>query len=406
MAVMPRSALIVDDSRTALAALSRLLRAQGLSVDTVESGPEAIDTLRNNAHIGMVFLDHMMPGMDGFETLALLKRNPGTADIPVVMYTSREGDAYMGQALALGAVAVLHKPVNPAELSSILQRVDRLRGSRPETGAGGTPRAARTGVIDVPGEFRSPLTGAVAPAGLHKPPAPPVRGGRRWTTAVLVLLAIALPITLAGFYQRDAHNTLQRMQLTEQVGRLQAELDAARTVMQDESDAEARRLPRRTETRAMLDALSWALSLRGQYGFHEEPLNDTRLNLVRELIARLSTAGFRGTVRLETHVGEFCVVRDDQGGFRIPPDGMAFTRCEVLSYPPSQADMLGQRQSPAFARYLAQLREDSIKVSVVTHGTRRPLAAYPEMTSAQTAGDWNRPARVNQRVEVSLVPAP
>jgi len=404
---MPRSALIVDDSRTALAALSRLLKAQGLNVDTVESGPEAIDTLRNNAHIGMVFLDHMMPGMDGFETLALLKRNPGTADIPVVMYTSREGDAYMGQALALGAVGVLHKPVNPAELSAILHRVDRLRGSRPEPAApAGTPRAARTGVIDVPEEFRSPLSSPAAPAGPRQPPVPTVHGRRRWTTAMLALLAIAVPVALAGFYQRYAHNDLQRKQLTEQVGRLQAELDAARTAMQDESDAEARRLPRRTETRALLDALSWALSLRGQYGFQEEPLNDTRLSLVRELIARLSTAGFRGMVRLETHVGEFCVVRDDQGGFRLPPDATAFARCEVLSYPLSQADMLGQRQSPAFARYLAQPRDDSIKVSVVTHGTRRPLAAYPEMASAQTAGDWNRSARINQRVEIALVPAP
>ena len=88
---MPRSALIVDDSRTALTSLSRLLKGQGIATDMVESGPEALKFLRSN-NPGVIFLDHMMPGMDGFETLAALKSDARTAAIPVVMYTSREGD--------------------------------------------------------------------------------------------------------------------------------------------------------------------------------------------------------------------------------------------------------------------------------------------------------------------------
>jgi len=77
---MPRSALIVDDSRTAQVALSRLLKEQGIAADTVESGPEALNYLRSNGP-GVIFLDHMMPGMDGFETLAALKSNTRTASI-------------------------------------------------------------------------------------------------------------------------------------------------------------------------------------------------------------------------------------------------------------------------------------------------------------------------------------
>ena len=90
---MPRSALIVDDSRTALVTLSRLLSARGVRADTAESGPEALDYLRHNAHPGLIFLDHMMPGMDGFETLAALKRDARTA--PKV----RRGDASHGGAV-------------------------------------------------------------------------------------------------------------------------------------------------------------------------------------------------------------------------------------------------------------------------------------------------------------------
>ena len=68
---------------------------------------------------------------------------------------------------------------------------------------------------------------------------------------------------------------------------------------------------------------------------------------------------------------------------------------------------LGQRQSPAFARYLTERRSNSsIQIAVMSHGASRPLATYPDVASIQTAGDWNQAARLNQRVEIVLVPAP
>src|ERR1051325_2582850 len=85
-----RTALVVDDSRVALMSLARLLKAEGMMVDMVESGPEALAYLRLNPPPAAIFLDHMMPGMDGFETLRAIKVNPTTASIPVVMYTSKE----------------------------------------------------------------------------------------------------------------------------------------------------------------------------------------------------------------------------------------------------------------------------------------------------------------------------
>src|SRR5438046_1285114 len=111
---LARTALVVDDSRVALLSLARLLKAQGLMVDTVESGPEALDYLRSNPPPVAIFLDHMMPGMDGFETLSALKHTPATAAVPVVMYTSKEGEAYLDEARARGAADVLQKPAHAA----------------------------------------------------------------------------------------------------------------------------------------------------------------------------------------------------------------------------------------------------------------------------------------------------
>jgi CheY-like chemotaxis protein len=46
------------------------------------------------------FMDHLMPGMDGFEAVSAIKNNPHTATIPIMMYTSQEGELYVGQARA------------------------------------------------------------------------------------------------------------------------------------------------------------------------------------------------------------------------------------------------------------------------------------------------------------------
>jgi len=398
---MPRTALIVDDSRTALATLSRLLKAQGMAVDTVESGPEALDYLRRNAHPGVIFLDHMMPGMDGFETLNAIKRDRATTTVPVVMYTSKEGDAYMGQALALGAVGLLHKPVDPLELAALLARVDRLRGA---PGTGAAPRAAVTGVIHVPEALRAG-TPRIETAVIRTPAPAPAKTARAWRDSRLWMAGIALLLLLPAvwYYQRyqQSHRLVQA--LSEENSRLKAEQEARATAAS--AEAAANPAPP-VVNRALLDTLAWAINQHGQYGPNEEPLNDARLALVRELVARLGAAGFEGTLRLETHVAEFCLTRDEQGGLRMPSDATPFLRCEVIGYPPAQAQLLGNRQSPAFARFLALPHAGPIQIAVVSYGISRPLVSYPDRASVQTAGDWNQIARLNQRVEIVLVPAP
>ena len=424
---MPRSALIVDDSRTALMALGRLLKGQGIATDMVESGPEALDYLRSNTP-GVIFLDHMMPGMDGFETLTALKANARTTSIPVVMYTSKEGDAYMGQALVLGAFGVLQKPVNPGDLDDILQRVDRLRAPQAQPAAaevaavGGTPTrpsAAVTGVIHVPPEFRTRAAVTSIRIGTRTDDRARASAKEDKRSASAVprnlylkrgLIALVLLLPAVWFYERTQQAERMQQQLQREIQELRAQQAAARLAAAEEATLQHAPVeaPRRGQSETqLLDTIAWAMNQHAQYGPQEEPLTDTRLAQLRELVARLAAAGFQGTIRLETHVGEFCVVRDERGDYRIPSDSSPFQRCEVVTYPAGQAVALGQRQSGAFARYLADRRPSNrIQIAVVSHGTSRPLVAYPESTNLQTAGDWNQIARLNQRVEIVLQPAP
>ena len=85
-----KRALVVDDSKLARVALKKLLEEHDLSVAFAESGEAALDFLDRES-VDVVFMDHHMPGMDGLEAVAAIKRNPRTATIPVMMYTTRAG---------------------------------------------------------------------------------------------------------------------------------------------------------------------------------------------------------------------------------------------------------------------------------------------------------------------------
>jgi len=116
---MVKRALVVDDSKSARFALKRMLKTLKLEVDTVESAADAISYLQDHLP-DVIFMDHMMPGMDGFEAVKRIKDNPQTAVIPIMMYTSKGGDVYLSEARALGAVGIIRKTIAPVELRSSL----------------------------------------------------------------------------------------------------------------------------------------------------------------------------------------------------------------------------------------------------------------------------------------------
>jgi CheY-like chemotaxis protein len=117
-----KNALIVDDSRSARVMLQRLLEKMNVVSLAVESAEEAIEYLEEQRP-DVIFMDHMMPGMDGLEATQTIKNNPKTKSIPTIMYTSKEGDGYNTLAKSHGASGVLPKP---ADQQAVMAVIDSL----------------------------------------------------------------------------------------------------------------------------------------------------------------------------------------------------------------------------------------------------------------------------------------
>jgi CheY-like chemotaxis protein len=126
-----KRALIVDDSKSARLFLARILEKYEIDVDNAENAEAAIEYLASHRP-DVIFMDHLMPGMDGFQAVQAIKNNPLTATIPILMYTSQEGELYLGQARALGAVGVLPKQIKPTDVSKVLYQLHLLADRRSE----------------------------------------------------------------------------------------------------------------------------------------------------------------------------------------------------------------------------------------------------------------------------------
>ncbi len=111
----PATVLVADDSATVRALVRLELEAAGYEVIEAEHGQQALDAARSS-ELDAVLLDVEMPVLDGFQTIAALKDDPRTADIPVVFLTSRSASEDVVGALRAGAHDYLRKPPDPAEL--------------------------------------------------------------------------------------------------------------------------------------------------------------------------------------------------------------------------------------------------------------------------------------------------
>jgi len=115
--------LLVDDSKSARFALRKMLEGNGLQVDLAENADQALSYLQSERP-DLIFMDHFMPGMNGFEAANQIRNEPETSAIPIVMCTSKDDDDYLAQARAHGATDILSKPTTAAALTEVLDKLE------------------------------------------------------------------------------------------------------------------------------------------------------------------------------------------------------------------------------------------------------------------------------------------
>lgn len=112
--------LIVDDEENARVGLGKLLAQEGYRVDTVANGQEALDYLADN-WVNLVITDINMPKMNGMDFLKVLKKD--YPKVKVIMITAYGGVESYLEAMNLGALEYINKPIKLDELKLIMQRI-------------------------------------------------------------------------------------------------------------------------------------------------------------------------------------------------------------------------------------------------------------------------------------------
>ncbi len=464
-----KRALIVDDSKSARLFLARILEKYDLDVDNAENAEAAIEYLTNNRP-DVIFMDHMMPGMDGFQAVQAIKNNPRTATIPIMMYTSQEGELYLGQARALGAVGVLPKQIKQADVSKVLYQLHLVADRRRHEQTSFTPVnapavvSAGDGPVDelaavaAAAEASAPLTLSAAalreqiaelrralvasidtqtdritaevralllealppPSPGAPPPRPPIPWG--WVVAS-VALGIALMTT--GLWWRNV-GLLERV--TAELTRLQtavADEQAALTALAPApaarpSGAATRPPPGGSQAapgpavepgasgttavgRAGLPSEAKPLVMTVPYG--AEALGGVRLDSIRQLVYRLARENVAGIVDIKTFPGRFCLVGNSVDGFSLAPDEMLFAKCDVVGNPADDALSPAQHTPVALANIAGDIRHSTHGALQVRSSMGDPGAVvvqYPPLSNDLTAGEWNRAASANNRVEIRV----
>ena len=115
-------ALIIDDNRSTADALKQMLSVLGLSSRVAYGSTPAISMLRTGFIPRFVFLDINMPGVDGTEILAYLRREPQLIPVPVIVVTSDDQPETRRKVMKLGATAMIIKPATIDVLENTLKK--------------------------------------------------------------------------------------------------------------------------------------------------------------------------------------------------------------------------------------------------------------------------------------------
>ena len=128
----PKHILIVDDEADLVELVSYNLKKEGFTVDSASGGEAALTKMRKDKY-DLVILDLMLPGIQGLELCRILRNNPKTAGLPIIMLTAKgeEVDRILG--LEMGADDYITKPFSPRELVARVRAVLRRSTEKPLT---------------------------------------------------------------------------------------------------------------------------------------------------------------------------------------------------------------------------------------------------------------------------------
>jgi HAMP domain-containing protein/CheY-like chemotaxis protein/signal transduction histidine kinase len=116
-----RTALLVDDDPRNIFALSSALERRGMKVLTATTGAEAIEIIEETPSLAIVLMDIMMPEMDGYQTIEMIRRNREYRRLPIIALTAKAMKGDREKCLQAGASDYLAKPVNTEQLLSALR---------------------------------------------------------------------------------------------------------------------------------------------------------------------------------------------------------------------------------------------------------------------------------------------
>jgi CheY-like chemotaxis protein len=116
-----RTALLVDDDARNIFALSSVLERRGMRVLTATTGSEAIELVESTPDLAIVLMDVMMPEMDGYQTLQVIRGKPSFRRLPIIALTAKAMKGDREKCLEAGASDYLAKPVNTEQLLSALR---------------------------------------------------------------------------------------------------------------------------------------------------------------------------------------------------------------------------------------------------------------------------------------------
>jgi CheY-like chemotaxis protein len=430
-----KRALIVDDSKSARLFLARVLEKYDIDVDSAESAEAAIDYLSSNRP-DVIFMDHLMTGMDGLQAVRAIKNDPHTATIPIMMYTSQEGEVYLGQARALGALGVLPKQIKPADVSKVLYELHLVPDRRSSEQSSFTAVAARaasssgepvaivsraltestlrehfaelrralvagvdTQTDRITAEVRALLLEALPPPPPLPPPDPvPQRAAPPWAW-IVASAALAIALLSSALWWRS-------VQL---LGRLEHEVAQLRTqgaapafaasVAPQAADAPAASAAA-TPTAAINEGKPIVVPV--PYG--SEPLGGARLDIIRQQLYRLARQKVAGVAEIRTFAGRFCLLGNALEGYSPAPEETLVSRCDLLGNP-SEDGFTSPRTPVGLANLIGEIRSTThgaLEVQVLAGDAANVLAPYPPASSYLIAGEWNRAAIANNRVEIHV----